>query len=74
MVAKRASCTGRTSDSLNLAKIHMVAKLSKELVLKVTSLNLAKIHMVAKLIHKHRDLFLRLNLAKIHMVAKLHRS
>ena len=34
--------------SLNLAKIHMVAKLTDEEKTKWNGLNLAKIHMVAK--------------------------
>ena len=48
MVAKLTEVWILPSNSLNLAKIHMVAKrfdFSKSIV---TCLNLAKIHMVAK--------------------------
>ncbi len=57
--------------SLNLAKIHMVAKLSKVAEWYLRGLNLAKIHMVAKPCATVAYIALCLNLAKIHMVAKL---
>ena len=48
MVAKRVGIAVGFIISLNLAKIHMVAKLSIDDTKDVDSLNLAKIHMVAK--------------------------
>ena len=56
--------------SLNLAKIHMVAKLKSVSKEKNHRLNLAKIHMVAKRTKSKRRVTSSLNLAKIHMVAK----
>ena len=48
MVAKLSSHRQDNSLSLNLAKIHMVAKHAKSISPLYPSLNLAKIHMVAK--------------------------
>ena len=74
MVAKPMNLLQITKASLNLAKIHMVAKLILDCIPFSMSLNLAKIHMVAK--QQILLLFRKvsLNLAKIHMVAKhIHR-
>ena len=49
MVAKLKPCISCDLLRLNLAKIHMVAKLLITKLLTEPSLNLAKIHMVAKL-------------------------
>ena len=49
MVAKRPHIPLPHFNSLNLAKIHMVAKLSTRMISVSFRLNLAKIHMVAKL-------------------------
>ena len=70
MVAKPPLLANRIYISLNLAKIHMVAKLNPDNIMIVSRLNLAKIHMVAKLLKSKTKLDRRLNLAKIHMVAK----
>ena len=48
MVAKRMAFPSSNIRSLNLAKIHMVAKLSNSETRIYICLNLAKIHMVAK--------------------------
>ena len=70
MVAKHVTPKGQKYFSLNLAKIHMVAKLICNAVATPRGLNLAKIHMVAKLKMISEKRKLSLNLAKIHMVAK----
>ena len=71
MVAKRYNVDMAVFMCLNLAKIHMVAKLLPSTETSRQSLNLAKIHMVAKLRLFIQQSPARLNLAKIHMVAKL---
>ena len=48
MVAKRVAFIASALDGLNLAKIHMVAKLPTLTDSLLFRLNLAKIHMVAK--------------------------
>ena len=48
MVAKPWEINRTEPKSLNLAKIHMVAKQTSNIVAQWISLNLAKIHMVAK--------------------------
>ena len=48
MVAKHKDNDMSISVRLNLAKIHMVAKLASALMSFALSLDLAKIHMVAK--------------------------
>ena len=48
MVAKQKWYKNTWKERLNLAKIHMVAKLNTIASHKGISLNLAKIHMVAK--------------------------
>ena len=48
MVAKQHHEILSLSYSLNLAKIHMVAKLTVAMIGSEIRLNLAKIHMVAK--------------------------
>ena len=48
MVAKLISTSQKFVESLNLAKIHMVAKPNAQAIASSTGLNLAKIHMVAK--------------------------
>ena len=48
MVAKQSALGYTFSGSLNLAKIHMVAKLVCHIRFSMCGLNLAKIHMVAK--------------------------
>ena len=73
MVAKRPHIPLPHFNSLNLAKIHMVAKQDVGLGSLLTCLNLAKIHMVAKLVFVSFLNMKSLNLAKIHMVAK-HRA
>ena len=70
MVAKLLRVLFLNTSSLNLAKIHMVAKQSVSISDLVSSLNLAKIHMVAKLTQIAKKMNVCLNLAKIHMVAK----
>ena len=74
MVAKPVKNVSAQRWSLNLAKIHMVAKLSETEHRWIMCLNLAKIHMVAKLERVLLYSSLRLNLAKIHMVAKLYKA
>ncbi len=49
MVAKHTSRQSIAYSCLNLAKIHMVAKLVIHTEMDIHRLNLAKIHMVAKL-------------------------
>ena len=51
MVAKLDHGIEKQMDSLNLAKIHMVAKRGAETDVNHRGLNLAKIHMVAKQYH-----------------------
>ena len=70
MVAKPWEINRTEPKSLNLAKIHMVAKRHCNSQRCQESLNLAKIHMVAKPVLFTAFSILRLNLAKIHMVAK----
>ena len=71
MVAKHYQHDIEQLMGLNLAKIHMVAKLQPLTFVVWSRLNLAKIHMVAKhSLFRHSSLG-GLNLAKIHMVAKL---
>ena len=70
MVAKRLRENTPHLSRLNLAKIHMVAKLAALLQYNPRCLNLAKIHMVAKRGITGMSFLGRLNLAKIHMVAK----
>ena len=70
MVAKPLGTANGMPERLNLAKIHMVAKLPPIVTPPDHSLNLAKIHMVAKLLSGGLMIVLSLNLAKIHMVAK----
>ena len=48
MVAKPIGLCEVAQRGLNLAKIHMVAKLSPLSFRRLSGLNLAKIHMVAK--------------------------
>ena len=48
MVAKRSANPLIGWENLNLAKIHMVAKLGSLIDIAIMNLNLAKIHMVAK--------------------------
>ena len=48
MVAKLNNLQFWIEKSLNLAKIHMVAKLLRPISNSLQRLNLAKIHMVAK--------------------------
>ena len=71
MVAKPRIVQMYAHEGLNLAKIHMVAKLVLPIICWSLGLNLAKIHMVAKPLSSYSRYFIRLNLAKIHMVAKL---
>ena len=70
MVAKPVSSSDKEGLSLNLAKIHMVAKLYVMNPFLLKRLNLAKIHMVAKPVNESKVACTGLNLAKIHMVAK----
>ena len=70
MVAKPYDADSNYPICLNLAKIHMVAKLEILSHFIKSRLNLAKIHMVAKLLFLYCLIQFCLNLAKIHMVAK----
>ena len=70
MVAKHCSGVRAFAISLNLAKIHMVAKPSVKALCIVDCPNLAKIHMVAKQKCSKYSNIKSPNLAKIHMVAK----
>ena len=54
MVAKRCYSPFSSSNCLNLAKIHMVAKHIGYMIKVSKGLNLAKIHMVAK--HGQEDI------------------
>ena len=72
MVAKHNQLFQKVLFRLNLAKIHMVAKPTRQATITTNSLNLAKIHMVAKQTTECITQTSSLNLAKIHMVAKLY--
>ena len=72
MVAKHMYLVFCPLFRLNLAKIHMVAKLHEWICKTKRCLNLAKIHMVAKRVAQAVVSGTGLNLAKIHMVAKHH--